>query len=267
VPQGWYWRYESFFQDIAKACQTAPDDEWCVPPSFTTQTLRLPSPFDINVSKSSFMGFAWNLTGEGYGSYTDPFVKTISEDFRDAAPTATFRITSRDNCDSPIACGDCQTDTRGLIIDFAGRSFEIGKYISEEDADLRVVSVQSLDTGWSIVYETRSGGYPQDTTQIDLECTPSGWVALMTTRCRRYVDGTLVSDTTDQWAGEMQCYESCDGFYDAGSGEGPFQVRTAGEPIPLGEPQNVEYLGRESSAVECEPPGRPDFTVRQVEFC
>ena len=238
----------------------------CYPITTPYRILDTPVEFSATASTTSLGAYdGWGAFEYRGAGNLDGIAASIGDALKDAL-NATFRITSRPNCRPPVAC-DCQVDIRGLVIDFTGRSFEIGKYVNEESADLRVVSVQSPDNGWSIVRETRAGGFPQDTTQIDLECTESGWMALMTARCRRRVDGELVSDTTDQWAGVMQCSESCDGFYDADVGEGLFQVRTAGEAIPLGEVQDVEYLGRESSAVECEPPARPTFSVRQVEFC
>jgi len=231
--------------------------------------VRLNTPLEFTINGDGTSTFGNVPVFQSYGTSRPEVESFVNEKFDqlESFLTGTFRITSRPNCKPPVACDCNHVDLRGLIIDFAGRSFEIGKYVDEEVDGVRFVSGQN-PSGYTVIRETRAGGFPQDTTQIDMICTESGgWMVLMSTRCRRRVDGQLVSDTTDQWAGVMQCSESCDGFYEAASEPGLFQVRTAGEPIPLGEAQDVEYLGRESSAVECEPPARSTFSIRQVEFC
>jgi hypothetical protein len=253
--------------EIPASCILSPDRS-CIP--FNQEAAHIATPLTITLNGDGTCSLG-NLTLIGDGGSEGippdfPYAKDAVDAILDGI-SYTFRITSRPNCKPPVACDCNHVDLRGLIIDFAGRSFEIGKYVDEEVDGVRFVSGQN-PSGYTVISETSAGGFPQDTTQIDMTCTESGgWMVLMSTRCRRRVDGQLVSDTTDQWAGVMQCSESCDGFYEAASEPGLFQVRTAGEPIPLGEAQDVEYLGRQSSAVECEPPARPTFSIRQVEFC
>jgi hypothetical protein len=253
------------FFELESLCQTD-SKRHCYPITTPYRILDTPVEFSATAFTTSLGAYDDDQYESRGAGNLNGIAASIGDALKDAL-AATFRITSRPNCRPPVACDCSHVDLRGLIIDFAGRSFEIGKYVDEEVDGVRFVSGQN-PSGYTVIRQTRAGGFPQDTTQIDLICAESGgWMVLMSTRCQPRVNGELVSDTIDQWAGVMQCSESCDGFYEAASEPGLFQVRTAGEPIPLGEAQDVEYLGRESSAVECEPPARPTFSIRQVEFC
>jgi hypothetical protein len=214
---------------------------------------------------------SWSPTPE-YGDRAKEIGQALRDDL-----SATFRITSRDNCEPPVAC-DCNIDIYGLWIGItthptsndpgdAIADVRIGEYYSYEDGGYRLISAALLDTGWSILRWTKDDdGRDFNMYRVDLECTPSGWTVLIRTRCIRYDDpGFIIADTTDSWMGVMRCSEACESW-DMDS-NGNLHTRDAGDPIPLGNIEDVEYLGRESVVGECEPQDNPRVYIRQVQLC
>ena len=178
------------------------------------------------------MGFAWNLTGEGYGSYTDPFVKTISEDFRDAAPTATFRITSRENCLPPKDCS-CSYNLAGLLLQFQGEVFTVGNEPNDirGAGGVRYVYTDSL-TSPNITFERFNESFTETyyLASATISCSPSAdpetvadkWLLTVSATCFTWEDDgnggrEIVEQTTKTWVGAYECYENCGNFTPGGS--------------------------------------------------
>lgn len=181
--------------------------------------------------------------------------------------TTTFRITSRPNCKPPVECF-CSQSLTGLQVDFDGYTYTIGEEVDQwDDFDTYGIYRQAFGNvnAYTINHYTTDefniASFSRR--QIDIYCeTVDGvptWRAFFRTWCYSYDAFNVNNGTTeDQWMGGFLCYEACEDLEND---------RQTDDPIPLNDPVEVEYLGRETIGTACTPPARPSLTIRQIATC
>jgi hypothetical protein len=227
--------------------------------------IQTPLEFTVSIPNTSFgdydeQGFAF----QNHGPYQDLLQKVT-----DAGFSATFRVTSRPSCrEAGCTCGP---ELYGLQLTLGYFTATIGEYFFfENDATYRMSSALQ-NNGWSIVlWEKDSEWRFTKMRRVDLYCNSSSgsptWYAYIRTRCIEYDnEGRSIHDSTDSWMGTIDCYESCE--FSADDSGGLPRSRAVGDSIPLGDVQNVEYLGRENGQPECDPPDLPVVRIGQSETC
>lgn len=182
-------------------------------------------------------------------------------------------IAPTSDCQSPpqqTACG-CDLELYGLQLTLSYFTATIGEYVFfENDATYRMSSALQ-NNGWSVVlWEKDSEWRFRKMRRVDLYCNSSSgspkWYAYIRTRCIEYDnEGRAIQDSTDSWIGTFDCYESCE--FSADDSGGMPRSRDAGDPIPLGDVRNVEFIERETGFAECAPPSLPLVRIGQVETC
>jgi hypothetical protein len=226
---------------------------------------QTPLEFTLSVATTSFGDYEDDtLSGREYGHYEDVLNSLVDTGF-----SATFRVTSRPSCrEAGCTCGP---ELYGLQLTLGYFTATIGEYFFfENDATYRMSSALQ-NNGWSIVlWEKDSEWRFTKMRRVDLYCNSSSgsptWYAYIRTRCIEYDnEGRSIHDSTDSWMGTIDCYESCE--FSADDSGGLPRSRAAGDSIPLGDVQNVEYLGRENGQPECDPPDLPVVRIGQSETC
>lgn len=221
--------------------------------------MRTPITIDVTGTTCSIGPYSTSEVSAGPSAALN---KTWCEDILDNL-SATFRITSRDNCLPPVAC-DCNVPLGGLAIE----SLTIGRWNLGDDFDNGCGTYQ-LQSGNQFAIRVDDGQpdggggcLPTESIrQLDIYCqsvdgVPT-WFALIRNTCLQRNAGAITHQATDTWLGKFLCYQQeCD---DTENG------RFAGDSIPQGEPVDIEYLGREVGfgLQECTPPGLFDFRLVQ----
>jgi hypothetical protein len=194
----------------------------------------------------------------------------------------TFRITSRPNCDSPIAC-NCDASLGGMRVLLGNlKSLSVNPEYYEVGSSL--VDFVQMDPDQTVSWQGPFGFY--EYTQLDPDGPQDGdgnytrrlwyqraelycdvidgvaqWFVLFTSFRDIYDEaGTSTHRSYDEWVGKIDCRKACedlDNFIDKD------------EPVPMGEPYEIEYLGRttETGYLECDPPPRLTIRLTQIVLC
>jgi hypothetical protein len=241
-------------------------DRSCTDDSLTPRPppnlIYMETPLTLTVDGGTSSIGAWQQFSAGGRGPKAAAFEEWANDILDAA-SATFRITSRPNCDSPIAC-ECGPYLDGLLLQFEGVGYWIGTEVetwtdfSGEGEARRAYGTQA---SWTVVHDKTDGFNLAifNRRQLDIYCetTVDGpvWRALIRTYC--YEDGAIGEDV---WMGRFDCYKTvCEDLE---------KNRPLDQPIPQEEPVEVEYLGRTYfGATDCTPPPRPFVRLEQVSSC
>jgi hypothetical protein len=188
----------------------------------------------------------------------------FANDIRDAALSATFRITSRDNCLPVVDC-DCESNTDGLKILFNEQPF-FSFFLFDGDTELQTFSdlgayytlfYQPSANDWVITYEQNNPSntelYYRITARIFCEAVPGGvpspfrWYYSLESECFEWEDGSITKNTKETWVGHFNCEEDPCGT----------NGRAAGDLYPVGLPRDVVSLGRTTPEgyAACNPSG------------
>lgn len=258
--------------DVRKRC---PDSVW-----YGAQTKMFDAIGEFTVSfDTTSLGAFDDLS---LGERGDDDAVSIMETASDALPPTTFRITSRRNCDSPVTC-NCAASLRGMVVDLGNlKSVSSSAPSSYRVSSSLVDFVYMYDTSdQTVAWQGPFGFYEYDQNDPDGPQNGDGkftrrlwrqraelycdvidgvaqWFVLFTSFRDIYNEaGTSTHRSYDQWAGKIDCFKACedlDNYIDAD------------DPVPMGEPYDIEYLGRttETGYLECEPP--PRLTIRFTQF-
>ena len=250
------------FDLTTSACQTIGGSRTlCEIGEQRARYITTPLTFDASWDTTSLGDYQFDYI-EGAPPGFDPRYQALLDEIL-ASFSATFRITSRPNCDSPIAC-ECGPYLDGLLLQFDGVGYWIGTEVetwtdfSGEGEARRAYGTQA---SWTVVHDKTDGFNLVifNRRQLDIYCetTVDGpvWRALIRTYC--YEDGAIGEDV---WMGRFECYKTvCEDLE---------KNRPLDQPIPQEEPVEVEYLGRTYfGATDCTPPPRPSVRLEQITSC
>jgi hypothetical protein len=248
------------------------------------KTYRFATPITFTVSNASAGLTSWNpaLTFDnsvGDQSRVTPCFNQLVDNF-----AATFRITSRPSCNN-VACS-CNAVLGGMRVALGNL-----KQVSTPTPSSYEVSSSLVDTVWmydrideTVYWEGPFGFYEYDQKDPDGEQNGDGkltrllwrqraelycdlidgvsqWFVLFTSFRTIYDnDGTITHYSYDQWVGKIDCYKACE---DVGNDI------NAGDSLPMGEPYDIEYIGRTTQPgyLECEPPPRITISFKQIITC
>jgi hypothetical protein len=260
---GWYWYFNGDFDVPMSSCMVK-NQRSCSTGSEQFQFINTPLTFTLTKSGCTLSGsFSNHVEKQFPAASSSSFVESYGQAVKDAF-SYTFRITSRPSCRT-VSC-NCSADPSGTQWLFQGQAFTYGTsayYWLDSSQTYTYDGFGSLsytlydfngpfdDDGHSIKILKRE--------RIDVYCSAGTWYAYFRTNCWGYDDNGYVNALAeDSWIGTMLCYEACADEYHA-----------AGDPIPLGEPVNVEYLGRQLTPgyADCGPPARTTVLVQQVVSC
>lgn len=265
---------KDWYADLSSSCYASQQRYCSEPPrNETGRFLSTPLTFTVSADTISLTNnVTSNVTLDSGMSY-EPAHQSEWRDFalaiQSAAESATFRITSRPSC-RDASC-TCNSELYGLQLTLGYFTATIGEYYFYEDTITYRFSSALQNNGWSIVLWQKDSEWRfTKMLRVDMYCNSSSgspkWYAYIRTRCIEYDNqGVAIYDSTDSWMGTFDCYESCE--FAADDSFGLPRSRAKGDPIPLGDVQNVEYLGRESIYPECNPPDLPVVRIGQVEAC
>ena len=207
----------------------------------------------------------------------------IGEAIRDAL-SATFRITSRPKCNN-VAC-NCAAPLGGMYVDLGNLISATSSSTSEYQVNSSLVDfVWMYDRSDETVswqgpfglyeYDQNDPDGPQDGNgkftrrlwrqRAELYCDVidgvAQWFVLFTSFRDIYDEaGFSTHRSYDEWVGKIDCFKACEDLNN---------YIEADEPVPMGEPYDIEYLGRTTEAgyLECEPPPRLTIRLTQVDNC
>jgi hypothetical protein len=278
---GW-WKWDSSASfPLTSTCQSKPARQ-CVSTSDEFQVLDTPASVTADGTATSLGAYTAN-TSASYGDYSST-AQAIGEALRDAL-TATFRITSRRNCEPPVTC-NCNASLGGMLVDLGNltsassstpSSYQVSSslidFVWMYDRTDQTVSwqgpfgyyeYQQLDSSGPLDGDgncTRRLWYQRAELYCDVIDGVAQWFVLFTSFRDIYDEvGISTHRSYDQWAGKIDCFKACedlDNFIDED------------EPVPMGEPYDIEYLGRTTVTgyLECEPPPRVTISFTQIITC
>jgi hypothetical protein len=211
------------------------------------------TPLTIDVSGST-TSLGEYSSGEAGAGPQAALLKTWCEDILDNL-SATFRITSRDNCLPVVDC-DCESNTDGLTLAFQNGPFtspDYGLFLFDGDTELQTFSdlgayytlfYQPSANEWVIVMEQNNLSNTEIqfrwTVRVFCEAVPSGipspfrWYYSEEVECFEWEGGSITKNSKDTYVGHFNCEEDPCGT----------NGRAAGDLYPVGTPRDVEYLGR-----------------------
>lgn len=230
-----------------------------------------------NGIETAFTEAIWSGTG-GADQDLIAFVEALAD-----AASFTFRITSRPNCDSPVTC-NCDASLRGMNVTLGNLKSITNSTPLSWGVDSSQVDFVRLRSDQIISWQGPFGFYeyeqsdPDGPRDGDGNCTRrlwyqraelycdvidgvAQWFVLFTSFRDIYDEaGTSTHRSYDQWAGKIDCFKACedlDNYIDAD------------ESVPMGEPYEIEYLGRTTVTgyLECEPPPRLTIRLTQIVTC
>ena len=199
--------------------------------------------------------------------------------------SATFRITSRPSCKTVDCSGNAFLDgmyvTFGNLLQFpyGASAFDsvvldssLSQVYPDRDADETIYWVGPFGYYEYTQYdpdgpEDNDGRYTRLLWQQKVEIVSDvidqvqQWVVIFTSLRKIYdEDGIATHESYDEWVGKIACYEACedlDNYIDAG------------DSVPMGEPYDIEYIGRTTAVarLECEPPPQATISIRQIVTC
>jgi hypothetical protein len=246
----------------------------------TQKTIITPFEFTLSLETTSLGDYDQTIDTRQFGPYEGLLQSVI-----DAKFNATFRITSRPKCDFPVTC-NCAAPLGGMRVDLGNL-----KQVSSPTPSSYQVSSSLIDTVWmydrsdeTVYWEGPFGLYEYDQKDPDggqdgnghftrllwrqraeLYCNlidgVAQWFVLFTSIGITYdEDGIITHYSEDEWAGKIDCYEAC---------EDVDNYINAGDSVPMGEPYEIEYIGRRTQpgTLECEPPPRITIRFTQIKTC
>jgi hypothetical protein len=221
------------------------------------------TPLTLDVSGSTTSQGAWGQSGSATVGSLGTTLLGWADDIVDAI-SATFRITSRDNCLPVVDC-DCESNTDGLKILFSEQPF-FSFFLFDGDTELQTFSdlgayytlfYQPSANDWVITYEQNNPSntelYYRITARIFCEAVPGGvpspfrWYYSLESECFEWEDGSITKNTKETWVGHFNCEEDPCGT----------NGRAAGDLYPVGRPRDVVSLGRTTPEgyAACNPSG------------
>jgi hypothetical protein len=249
------------------------------------KTYRFATPITFTVSNASAGLTSWNpaLTFDnsvGDQSRVTPCFNQLVDNF-----AATFRITSRPSCKTVGCSGNAFLD--GMYVTFGNLlQFPYGASIFDSVVlDSSLSQVYPAGDADDLIYWVGPFGYyeytqydphgPQDNdgryTRLlwqqkaelvsDVIDGVQQWVVIFTSLRKIYdEDGIVTHESYDEWVGKIDCYEACEDLYN---------YIHAGDSVPMGEPYDIEYIGRTTAVarLECEPPPHATISIRQIVTC
>jgi hypothetical protein len=284
TPVGFWARtYEGVFE-LPEECIVSSGRE-CV--ASGQEFLRITTPVEItlNGDGTSSLGNL-NIRGDSGGDSVPPefpYAKNTVETIL-SATSYTFRITSRPSCRTGNC--NCAAPLGGMRVDLGNL-----KQVSSPTPSSYQVSSSLIDTVWmydrsdeTVYWEGPFGLYEYDQKDPDggqdgngkftrllwrqraeLYCNlidgVAQWFVLFTSIGIIYDEaGTITHYSEDEWVGKIDCYEAC---------EDVDNYINAGDFVPMGEPYEIEYMGRttQPGTLECEPPPRITIRFTQIKTC
>lgn len=202
-------------------------------------------------------------TGEVGAGPAASLLKAWCEEMLDNL-SATFRITSRDNCLPPEDCS-CSYNLSGLQLQFQGEVFTVGN----EPNDIRGRDSQrwvytDSTTSPNIAFEVFNESFTETyfLASATISCSPSAdpetvadkWLLTVSATCNTWDDDgnggrEIVEQTTKTWVGEYECYEHCGDFTPSGSPIQMVLVSTVTTPglgacDPGSSPPTISVVGK-----------------------
>jgi hypothetical protein len=212
------------------------------------------TPLTLDVSGSTTSQGAWGQSGSATVGSLGTTLLGWADDIVDAI-SATFLITSRDNCLPVVDC-DCESNTDGLTLAFQSGPFtspDYGLFLFDGDTELQTFSdlgayytlfYQPSANDWVIVMEQNNLSNTEIrfrwTVRVFCEAVPSGipspfrWYYSEEVECFEWEGGSITKNSKDTYVGHFNCEEDPCGT----------NGRAAGDLYPVGTPRDVEYLGR-----------------------
>jgi hypothetical protein len=242
---------------------------------------QTPLEFTLSIATTSFGDYDEDvLSGREHGPYED-----VLDSLSEAGFAATFRITSRPSCKT-VGCS-CNAFLDGMYVTFGNllqfpygaSTFDsvvldssLSQVYPDRDADDRIYWVGPFGYYEYTQYdpngpEDNDGRYTRLLWQqkVEIVCDVidgvQQWVVIFTSLRKIYdEDGIVTHESYDEWVGKIDCYEACedlDNYIDAG------------DSVPMGEPYDIEYIGRTTAVarLECEPPPHATISIRQIVTC
>jgi hypothetical protein len=230
---------------------------------FRYSFVKTPLEFSVDGDGTSFGAASSPATYSAGHPATIDTLRDIVDSIRDDV-TATFRITSRDNCEPVVDC-DCESNTDGLKILFNEPPF-FSYFLFDGDTELQTSSdlgayytlfYQPSANDWVITYEQNNPSntelYYRITARIFCEAVPGGvpspfrWYYSLESECFEWEDGSITKNTKETWVGHFNCEEDPCGT----------NGRAAGDLYPVGLPRDVVSLGRTTPEgyAACNPSG------------
>jgi len=245
--------------------------------------ITTPLTFDASWDTTSLGNYQFDYI-EGAPQFFDPRYKAFLDEIL-ASFSATFRITSRPNCKPPITC-NCAAPLGGMYVDLGNLKSATSDATSSYQVNSSIVDfVYMYDQSDQAFYWQGPFGFyeyrqndsdgPQDgngkftrtlwSQRAELYCDVidgvAQWFVLFTSFRDIYDEGgTSTHRSYDQWAGKIDCFAACEDLDN---------YIEADQPVPMGEPYDIEYLGRTTEAgyLECEPPPRLTIRFTQIVNC
>jgi hypothetical protein len=280
-PFSQYYRLKTLEVPLPATCSSNPNIN-CIPINApTVQKKVISTPLSITVENNETSLGDWSQDSVVSDGPEASLCESIANQLL-TAYSATYRITSRPNCDSPVAC-NCAASLGGMRVLLGNlKSLSVSPEYYEVDSSL--VDLVQLDQDQTVSWQGPFGFY--EYTQLDPDGPQDGdgnytrrlwyqraelycdvidriaqWLVLFTSFRDIYNEaGTSTHRSYDQWAGKIDCFEACedlDNYIDAD------------ESVPMGEPYDIEYLGRTTVTgyLECEPPPRLTIRFTQLVTC
>ena len=264
--------------ELPSACRTV-GNRHCYPVGGAYRILNTPVEFSANGETTSLGPYQDGYVREGTGNLND-IAASIGNAMKNAL-AATFRVTSRPTC-LAVPCS-CNAPLGGMYVTFGnlaskynGVPFAFVLNSSTLDFQREITNfVQWQGPFGFYEWEEYDEDGPRDGNgnctqamtrqRAELYCDivdgVSQWYVLFTSFCFKYdAGGTYTHQSYDEWVGKIDCYKACadaENFIEAD------------EPVPMGEPYDIEYIGRTTVAgyLECEPPPRATISLRQINAC
>ena len=245
--RGW-WKWDASVSfPLTSTCQTAPARQ-CVSTGDEFQVLNTPVSVTADGTTTSLGAYTANASAS-YGDYAST-AQSIGEALRDAL-AATFRITSRPNCEPEVYC-DCAAITNGLTITVQ----KLGQWYFVWNEEEQTKTYSDLANFYSFTYSPQGPGnearvvvqqwnlsvtemYFQWTIDIFCEAIPSGipspyrWYGSQLVECLEYASGSVVKRTQKTLLGHFNCEADPCGT----------NGRSLGDLYPAGAWRDVETFG------------------------
>lgn len=282
-PFSQYYRLKILEVPLPATCSSNPNIN-CIPINApTVQKKVISTPLSITVENNETSLGDWSQDSVVSDGPEASLCESIANQLL-TAYSATYRITSRPNCDSPVTC-NCAASLGGMNVTLGNlKSITNNSILPSWGVDSSLVDFVRLRSDQIISWQGPFGFYeyeqsdPDGPRDGDGNCTRrlwyqraelycdvidgvAQWFVLFTSFRDIYDEaGTSTHRSYDQWAGKIDCFEACedlDNFIDED------------EPVPMGEPYDIEYLGRTTVTgyLECEPPPRLTIRLTQIVTC
>jgi hypothetical protein len=223
----WFWNAWAEF-DLSSSCITAPSRS-CG--GYPGQVRHFDTPATFVADGTTTSLGAYMATSTGSDGPMAAWCQSYGEALRDEL-SATFRITSRENCLPPKDCS-CSYNLAGLLLQFQGEVFTVGNEPNDirGAGGVRYVYTDSL-TSPNITFERFNESFTETyfLASATISCSPSAdpetvadkWLLTVSATCFTWEDDgnggrEIVEQTTKTWVGEYECFENCGRFTPGGA--------------------------------------------------